>query len=87
MERNTNPDMAVLPEAEAEAIQKKLRRKLPNVPMSISAMVDRKNRRLVHVAADNPRDFTSLDIYYPADKGVDRIVAHAVKKITLQFEL
>lgn len=87
MERNVNENVSKIPEAEAAAVQKKLRRKLPNVPMSIQGFVDKKNRRLIHVAADNPRDFNSTDLNYLADSGVDKIVADAVKKITTRFAL
>lgn len=87
MEKNVREDVAKLPEQEANEVLKKLRRKLPKVPLSVSALVDKKNRRLIHIAADNPADYLNdhLDIHYKADDGVDKIVAAAVKKIHARF--
>lgn len=88
MEKNVREDAAPVPELEATLTLKKLRRKLPNVPLSVSGLVDKKNRRLIHIAADNPSNLQErADIYYPADAGVDKIIAAATKKLTARFEL
>lgn len=88
MENNFREDAAPVPELEATLINKKLRRKLPTVPLSVSGFVDRKNRRLIHIAADNPFDGQDrADIYYKADDGVDKIIAAATKKLSARFVL
>lgn len=88
-EKNTRDNLALVPEREAGEVLKKLRSKLPNVPLSVYGFVDKKNRRLVHIAADNPSDPLNdrADIYYKADDGVGKIVPAAVKKLTARFEL
>lgn len=88
-EKNTRDGLALVPEKEASAILKKLRQKLPNVPLSVWGFVDKKNRRLIHIAADNPSNPTDdrADIYYKADDGVEKIVPAAVKRLTARFEL
>ena len=88
MENNVREDAAPVPELEATLINKKLRRKLSVVPLSVSAFVDKKNRRLIHIAADNPTDSEDrADLYYNADSGVDKIVAAASKKLSTRFVL
>lgn len=89
MEKNIREDAAPVPELEATLINKKLRRKLPKVPISVSAFVDKKNRRLIHIAADNPNDPLNdrADMYYKADDGVDKIIAAAAKKLSARFVL
>lgn len=88
MEHNIREDAAKVPEQEASEVNKRLRRRLPDVPLSTYALVDRKNRRLVQVSADNPTDAGDhMDAYYPAEAGVVKIVAAAVKKITARFDL
>lgn len=88
MEKNVREDVAKIPEQEASEILIALRKKLPRVPLSVTGHVDRKNRRLIHVAADHPEvGEGSLDAHYPADAGVGKIVAAAVKKITNEFAL
>lgn len=89
MEKNVREDAAKVPELEATLINKKLRRQLPNVPLSVSAMVDKKNRRIIHIAADNPSDPLNdrADLYYNADSGVDKIIAAAKKKLSHRFVL
>ena len=88
MEKNTNENVAKVPESEAAEIRNKLRRKLPKVPLSVYGFVDKKNRRLIQVSADHPDDSDrSTDLYYLADKPIDKVLADAVRKITLRFDL
>lgn len=88
MEKNLREDAAPVPELEATLINKKLRRKLPVVPLSVSGFVDKKNRRLIHIAADNPtQENDRADLYYKADDGVDKIISAAVKKLSERFVL
>lgn len=88
MEKNTNEDVAKVPESEAAEVRNKLRRKVPTVPLSVYGFVDKKNRRLIHVAADHPTDSDRhTDLHYLADSGVDKIVTDAKKKITERFAL
>lgn len=88
MEESIERNVASIPEAEARALLPKLRHALPGVGLSVSAFVDRKNRRLLHVAADNPKDDDDrMDIYYPADKPTKKILDAAVRKITTRFAL
>lgn len=88
MENNVREDVAKVPEQEAAEVSAGLRKKLPRVPLSVKGFVDRKNRRLVHVSADHPENGDmSVDANYPADAGVGKIVAAAIKKITNEFAL
>lgn len=88
MEKNTNEGVLRVPESEAAEVRNKLRRQLPKVPLSVYGFVDRKNRRLIHVAADHPDDSSKrADLHYLADSGVGKIVADAKKKLTERFAL
>jgi len=89
--RNIREGVAKVPEAEASETLKKLRRKLPTVPLSVGGLVDRKNRRIIHIAADAPGEYDPdnprVDLYYNADNEVDKIVKAAAKKLTERFAL
>ena len=88
MEKNTNANVAKVPEQEAAEVRNKLRKKIAKVPLSVTGFVDKKNRRLIHVAADHPEDSDmSTDLYYAADKDLDKIVADAIRKINQRFAL
>lgn len=88
MEKNINENAAKVPEQEAGEIRNMLRRKLSKVPLSVSGFVDKKNRRLIHIAADHPTNSDlSTDLYYKADNDVPKIVKDAISKITTRFEI
>lgn len=77
-----------LPTKEATKLLSELRKKLPTVPMSVSASVERNGVRALHVSCDHPEDdqvwFNKI---YKADMPLARIIPHAVKHIKAKFEL
>lgn len=88
MEDHSQDTKVEVPQKEATNLLSELRKQLPTVPVSVSAAINRNGIRVLEVQCDHPEDSQVwCNFNYRADKPLDKIVAHAVKRIRIEFDL
>lgn len=88
MDEDSQDTKVEVPAAEATKLASELRKKLPNVPLSVYAAINANGVRILNLQCDHPENSTVwYNKNYRADADMTRLVAHAVKHVKAEFDL